>query len=118
MAIIDALKDWRQFLEGLSEPFEIWSDHQNLEFWRTAQHLTRRQARWALYLAEYDFRLVHKPGKTQLQADPMSRISAHEVTNAEDNKDRIVLKPEQFRAISATAFADLEASDLEKQIRS
>ena len=47
----------------------------------------------------------------------MSRISVHEVTDAEDNKDRIVLKPEQFRAISATAFADLEASDLEKQIR-
>ena len=52
LAIIEALKDWRQFLEGLPQPFEIITDHRNLEFWRTAQHLTRRQARWSLLLAD------------------------------------------------------------------
>lgn len=39
LAITEALKDWRQYLEGLPEPFEIWTDHQNLTFWRDAQHL-------------------------------------------------------------------------------
>ena len=40
LAIIEALKDWRNFLEGLPQPFEIITDHQNLEFWRTAQDLS------------------------------------------------------------------------------
>ena len=45
LAIADALKDWRYYLEGLPEPFEIVTDHQNLTYWQKAQHLTRRQAR-------------------------------------------------------------------------
>lgn len=32
LAITEALKDWQQFLEGLPEPFEIITDHCNLEF--------------------------------------------------------------------------------------
>ena len=44
LAIIEALKDWRHFLEGLPQPFEIVTDHLNLEYWRTAQDLSRRQA--------------------------------------------------------------------------
>ena len=41
LAIYDALKDWRHFLEGLPQPFEIWTDHQNLKFWQTAQNLSQ-----------------------------------------------------------------------------
>ena len=40
LAIIEALKDWRNFLEGLPDPFEILTDHHNLEHWRTAQDLS------------------------------------------------------------------------------
>jgi hypothetical protein len=52
LAITEALKDWHQFLARLDDPFEIWTNHRNLEFWRTTQHLTRCQARWALLLAD------------------------------------------------------------------
>ena len=45
LAIIRALQAWRQYLKGLPLQFEIQSDHKNLEYWRTAQNLTRRQAR-------------------------------------------------------------------------
>jgi hypothetical protein len=45
LTITEALKDWRQFLAGLNNPFEIWTDHRNLEFWHTTQHLTHRQTR-------------------------------------------------------------------------
>ena len=40
LAIIEALKDWRHFLEGLRGEFQIMSDHSNLEYWRTTQDLT------------------------------------------------------------------------------
>ncbi|PIL36423.1 hypothetical protein GSI_00111 [Ganoderma sinense ZZ0214-1] len=54
LAIIRALQAWRHYLEGLPSVFEIQSDHKNLEYWKTAQNLTRRQARWALYLSRFE----------------------------------------------------------------
>jgi len=45
LAIIASLKDWRHFLEGLPKPFEIWSDHENLTYWKEPQNLSQRQAR-------------------------------------------------------------------------
>ena len=85
LAIVRALEDWRHYLEGLPEPFEIVTDHRNLEYWRTAQNLSRRQARWSLYLSRFDFSLTHKPGKTNTQADPLSRLPMHQVSDADDN---------------------------------
>ena len=40
LGIIEVLKDWRSFLEGLPNMFEIVTDHSNLTFWRTAQDLS------------------------------------------------------------------------------
>lgn len=51
MAVIRALEAWRHYLEGLPNKFQILTDHKNLEYWRTAQNLTRRQARWSLFLS-------------------------------------------------------------------
>jgi hypothetical protein len=92
LAITKALKDWRQTLAGLDNPVEIWTDHCNLEFWRTTQHLTRCQARWALLLADYNFVLVHKPGKENGIANPLFCPSHFQVTDAEDNRDQFVVE--------------------------
>ncbi|CDO69613.1 hypothetical protein BN946_scf184851.g1 [Trametes cinnabarina] len=96
LAIIRALEEYRHHLEGHPEKVEIWSDHQNLTYFKTAQKLTRRQARWALYLTRFNFVLRHKPGKTMLTADPLSRRPDHEEGVEFDNRDQILLKPEFF----------------------
>jgi len=62
LAIIWALEEWRHFLEGARHPVEIWTDHKNLEYFMTAKKLNHRQAWWSLYLARFDFKLVHRPG--------------------------------------------------------
>ncbi|KAL5476984.1 hypothetical protein ACEPAI_3170 [Sanghuangporus weigelae] len=72
LAIVQALKEWRQYLQGANAPFEVWTDHANLTYFRSPQKLNRRQARWRLDLAEFDFSLVHKPGKTLGKADLLS----------------------------------------------
>jgi len=64
LAVIQKLEEYRHYLEGHLYKVEIWSDYQNLTFFRTAQKLTRRQARWALFITHFDFVLYHKPGKT------------------------------------------------------
>ena len=100
LAIIRALEEYRHYLEGHPEKFEIWSDHQNLTYFRQAQKLTRRQARWALYLSRFYYSLHHKPGKTMQAEDPLSRRPDHEEGVNFDNQDKVLLKPEFF-AISA-----------------
>ena len=85
MAIMDSLMEWRQYLMGSKEPFEIWMDHQNLQYFRKPQKLNCRQARWVTELAEYSFSLVHKPGKSMGKADALSRMTGLE-TGVNDNK--------------------------------
>jgi hypothetical protein len=69
------------------------------------QYLMCCQARWALLLADYNFVLVHKPGKENGIADPLSRPMCFQVTNAENNRDQLVLNPERFAMLAATVFA-------------
>ena len=113
LVVIEALKDWRSFLEGSPETFEIVTDHSNLEFWRTAQDLSRRQARWALWLSRFDFRMIHRLGKANAQADTLSRMAQHQISDGEDNRQQVVLKPEHFSQIAAT----LLHNPIEDQIR-
>ena len=63
LVVIRGLEEYRHYLEGHPYKIEIWLDHQNLTFFKTAQKLTRRQARWALFMTCFDFVLYHKPGK-------------------------------------------------------
>ena len=107
MAIIKALKEWRHYLEGLPEPFEIITNHDNLRYWKTAQDLSRRQARWALKLANFDFLLIHRPGKTNVLADALSHSPLHQVSDKEDNTKQTVLRPEHFVKLAASHFNNL-----------
>ena len=77
LAIIRALEEWRHFLEGAPDKFEIWTDHKNLEYFMSAKKLNRRQARWSLTLARFDFVMHHRPGKTMGKSDALSRRADH-----------------------------------------
>jgi len=45
LAIFQAFKIWRHYLEGLAYPIDIVTDHKNLEYFSTTKVLTWRQAR-------------------------------------------------------------------------
>ncbi|SJL18309.1 uncharacterized protein ARMOST_21895 [Armillaria ostoyae] len=98
LAIMLALAEWRHYLMGALEDVEIWTDHQNLQYFRKPQKLNRRQARWVTELAEYHFVLKHKPGTANVKADLLSRRSDHD-QGEDDNGDITVLSPEHFRAM-------------------
>lgn len=116
LGIIRALEEWRHWLEGLPKSFEIVTDHKNLQYWTDARNLTRRQARWAIWLSRFDFRLLHKAGKSNVLADALSRLGDKEIGDSEDNQKVTVLKPEHFERLAATVTADTD--DLESRIRS
>ena len=118
LAIIRALEAWRQYLEGSAHPVDVLTDHKNLEYFTNSQKLSRRQARWALFLTRFDFTLTHKPG-TQNHSDPLSRRADHKEGVEDDNTDRVLLDPKFFR-IRATRPGEVAAvgdADLRRRIR-
>ena len=44
LAIFEAFKIWRYYLEGLAYPIDVVTDYKNLEYFSTTKILTRRQA--------------------------------------------------------------------------
>ena len=99
LAIIMALKEWRHFLCGAKYKTEILTDHNNLLYFRNAQQLKPRQARWALYLEEFDINLQHRAGKLSGKPDALSRRADHG-TNIPETKDQILLPDQLFEKIN------------------
>jgi hypothetical protein len=59
LAIIRSMEHWRLFLEGTLEPIIVFTDHRNLEYWKTARNWNRRHARWYQLLASFNYTIVH-----------------------------------------------------------
>ena len=73
LAIVLAFYVWRAYLEGAKHIVTVRTDHKNLTFFITTKELTRRQARWAKILAQYDFKIVHYKGTENSLVDALSR---------------------------------------------
>jgi hypothetical protein len=111
LAIIRALEEWRHFLEGAPHRFEIWTDHKNLEYFMSAKKLNRRQARWSLTMARFDFLMHHRPGRTMGKSDALSRRADHG-SGSDDNRDITLLTP-NFFAVRALEGVELIGQDRE-----
>lgn len=116
LAIMTALAEWRHLLLGADYTTEIWTDHQNLAYFRKPQKINRHQARWVAELADYHFSLHHCPGHTNLHADLLSRCPDHE-RGEEDNQDVVLLKPEHFRRLVIIASAEEDPPGFLERIR-
>jgi hypothetical protein len=79
LAIVVAFKVWRVYLEGAKHTIIVKTDHKNLTFFTTTKELTRRQARWAETLSQFDFKIVHCKGTENGQADALSRRPDYEI---------------------------------------
>jgi len=121
LAIVEAFAKWRQYLLDAVEPFEVWTDHENLKYFREPHKLNGRQARWYLKLQDYDFTIKHTPGKMNTKADILSRKD--QVNTREDNKDVQLLKDEIWTRKTTAKVTMLgrkivtEEGDIIKKIR-
>ena len=106
LGIICALEEWRHYIQGSGHMTIVHSDHQNLTFFKLAQKLNRQQARWALYLSEFDIKLIHIPGSKMIQSDTLSRRSDFIPDEDRDNKNRILLPEELFVNLIDTDLQD------------
>jgi transposase InsO family protein len=72
LGIVGAFKHWRHYLEGAAHPVRVLTDHNNLKGFMKLKELNGRQARWATFLASFDFEIEHRTGRTN-PADAPSR---------------------------------------------
>jgi hypothetical protein len=61
LAVKRALEAWRSYLFG--RKFTLVTDNSAIKYLMTQPVLTGRRARWAESFADYDFDVIHKPGK-------------------------------------------------------
>jgi len=104
LAIIKSLEEWRPELQGTQEPFEIITDHKNLEYFTTTKALNQRQVRWSEFLSGFNFRIVYRPGNKAARPDALSRKQEHRPSKADPsderlkNRERVLLPANRFES--------------------
>ncbi|THC87525.1 hypothetical protein EYZ11_013030 [Aspergillus tanneri] len=90
LAIIRAFKTWRPELTSTApeNPVKVYSDHRTLEYFMTTKQLNRRQARWAEFLSEFNFKIMYWPGKQGQKPDTLTRRSQDLPKGFDDERER------------------------------
>jgi hypothetical protein len=60
-------------LKSVAAEITVYTNHENLEYFATSKVLTRRQARWSEHLAEFNSKVIYRPGEKNTKADVLSR---------------------------------------------
>jgi RNase H-like domain found in reverse transcriptase/Reverse transcriptase (RNA-dependent DNA polymerase) len=95
LGIVWALKEWRHYIQRSGHTTLIHTDHQNLTYFWKAQKLSDRQARWSLFLSEFDIKLQHLPGNKMILSDALSRRPDH-CPEEDEMKEEILLLDDLF----------------------
>ena len=73
LAIVEAFKTWRHYLEGSQHEVLVLTDHNNLRRFMDTKSLSSRQVRWAQELSRYHFRIDYRQGKANGAANALSQ---------------------------------------------
>ena len=76
--------------------------------------MNRRQARWALYLSQFDFTLKHVPGTKMGKADRLSRRSDWKIGVDKDNENQTLIKDNWIRSLGEVVIEGPEVDIIEK----
>lgn len=79
LAVVFGLSKFRHYLAG--RKFDLLTDSAAVTNLRTTRNLSAKLVRWSLLLADFDFDLIHKSGKTHLNADGISRAPTNAPTS-------------------------------------
>ena len=73
MAIYEAFRAWRHYLEGANVPIDVVTNHKNLEYFCTTRVLSRRQAWWSTFLSGFNMVICFRPGCLGTKPDALTR---------------------------------------------
>ena len=84
LAMIYAVKKFRHYLLG--NKFVFFVDHTALVDLVNKPQLSGRIARWILLLAEFNYEVVYKPGRSHVVPDALSRLESGEPATGVDTR--------------------------------
>ena len=73
LIIVAVLKEWRAFLQKITELFIIKTDYKNLIGFLTIKKLNYRQVRQVKILIEYYFKIKHVKNTDNIKADILNK---------------------------------------------
>ena len=85
LAIIQAVKEWRKYLERSKTRAKIITDHKNLTYFQEAKITNRQQARWALEIQDKPYHITYRKREENIVANALSK--------KEDNIEPLKLRP-------------------------
>ena len=114
LGVLKSIEHWRPYLILTKELFIIKTNHKNLTYWKSPQKLTGRMACWHEKLQDYNFKILHIPGKNNTLADTLSQPN----NNEQEVQDRqlLLILPKTFLNIADADLVDsLEALIVDSQ---
>ena len=90
LAIVRAFEEWRSECAETSveDSVRILIDHKNLEHFMSSKQLNRRQARWAEFLAEFNFKIAYRSDVQGTKSDSLTRRSQDLSENNNDERQQ------------------------------
>jgi len=73
LAIVEAFKKWRHYLEEVAVPVEVYTDHKNLTYFLETKILSWRLARWSEFLSQFNLSIKFWPGRLGKKPDALTR---------------------------------------------
>ena len=95
LAIVKSFEVWRPEVASAApdKPVKVYTDHKNLEHFMTTKQLNRRQARWADFFSEFNFKIMYRPGKQGEKPDTLTRRSQDLPKGFEDIREQHQFQP-------------------------
>ena len=115
LAIITAIKKFEHLLQ--MRKFILRTDSSAMKYLGTLKEFRGIFARWQLYLAEFDFDVLHRAGTSHVNADRMSRRSdVSEATPVFDEDISVILhtpslRPPVIHEISRQSLREMTSND-------
>ena len=72
LAVVWGIRNFRNYL--IANHFKVYTDHYSLQWLRAMKNESAILHRWAAQLEDYDFEVLHRPGKNQGHVDALSRL--------------------------------------------
>jgi len=73
LAIVESFKKWWHYLEGVTTPVEVFTDHKNLTYFSETKTLSQCLARWSEFLSQFNISIKFRPGRLGKKLDILTR---------------------------------------------
>ena len=77
LALVKAVDYWHHYL--YDKRFQVITDHQALRYLETFKNKNMRLTKWAIELGSYEFEVIYRVGRENLEADALSRAPIDQV---------------------------------------